>query len=502
MPTLADIYSAADSFKRRLADAASNPSGALSQMLGYANDRARAWNEQSAQNAQQSMQTGEFITPQDRQIAAQLAEAYNPVGMTVWHGSPHLFEKFDLSKIGTGEGAQAYGKGLYFAENPKVAEFYKYVHGGGVPTPDVIEYMGHEISNLSGTGKVALRPVGATNPGISVGTRGLPTGGTDASILNFGVGATPAKLKNAFPDFSNDQISALQSLITYRDPEIAAQKLISKGKKDAAQIALDTGDQFKIKKMSDPNAALYKVDLPDTHIRRMLDWDEPLKNQPKQVRDLAKSLGMDMNDLGGDLIGKIGKGEEGKQILQKAGIRGIKYLDQMSRDAKTGTRNFVVFDPNHLTILERNNKPIQPTKPVEDLSYRGSHTAPGPEFGAPLHDLTGGGQMYPSDVYSASASRIYGTGYPQADREAFDLAKRVRGNPDAPVTMYRAVPKDESIKSINPGDWVSLSKSYAQNHGESVLGKDYKIISQKVKAKDLWTNADSIHEFGYHPSND
>lgn len=131
--------------------------------------------------------------------------------------------------------------------------------------------------------------------------------------------------------------------------------------------------------------------------------------------------------------------------------------------------------------------------------YRGQHTAPGPDFGAPLHDLTGGGQMYPSDVYSASASRIYGTGYPMADREAFDLAKRVRGNPDAEVTMYRAVPKDESIQSINKGDWVTLSKQYAKNHGESVLGNNYKIISQKVKAKDLWTNADSIHEFGYHP---
>lgn len=135
-------------------------------------------------------------------------------------------------------------------------------------------------------------------------------------------------------------------------------------------------------------------------------------------------------------------------------------------------------------------------------SYRGSHLAPGPEFGAQLHDLTGGGQMYPSDVYSASASRIYGTGFPKADREAFDLAKRVRGNPNAEVVMYRAVPKDESIKAINKGDWVTLSKDYAKTHGESALQGDYKIISQKVKAKDLWTNADSIHEFGYHPSND
>jgi hypothetical protein len=45
-------------------------------------------------------------------------------GIRAFHGSPHDFERFDISKIGTGEGAQAYGYGLYFAENPKVAETY------------------------------------------------------------------------------------------------------------------------------------------------------------------------------------------------------------------------------------------------------------------------------------------------------------------------------------------------------------------------------------------
>jgi hypothetical protein len=43
----------------------------------------------------------------------------------VYHGSPHRFEEFDASKIGTGEGAQAYGHGIYLAESPKVAEGYK-----------------------------------------------------------------------------------------------------------------------------------------------------------------------------------------------------------------------------------------------------------------------------------------------------------------------------------------------------------------------------------------
>lgn len=41
-----------------------------------------------------------------------------------YHGSPHNFNRFDLSRVGSGEGAQTYGHGLYFAENPLVAEGY------------------------------------------------------------------------------------------------------------------------------------------------------------------------------------------------------------------------------------------------------------------------------------------------------------------------------------------------------------------------------------------
>lgn len=160
------------------------------------------------------------------------------------------------------------------------------------------------------------------------------------------------------------------------------------------------------------------------------------------------------------------------------------------------------YNPIGMTIQRRTPQVSSMRQdPLEllDTSYRGSHTAPNREFGAPLYDLTGGGQMYPADVYSPQAVRYYGTGYPKADKEAFDLARRVRGNPDAEVVMYRAVPNDPKISGINAGDWVTLSKEYAKTHGESALGGDYKILRKKVKAKDLYTNADSIHEFGYSP---
>ena len=42
-------------------------------------------------------------------------------GIKVWHASPHDFDKFDMSKVGTGQGAASYGHGIYTAENPKVS---------------------------------------------------------------------------------------------------------------------------------------------------------------------------------------------------------------------------------------------------------------------------------------------------------------------------------------------------------------------------------------------
>jgi hypothetical protein len=47
------------------------------------------------------------------------------MGIRAYHGSPHDFDRFDMSKIGTGEGAQAYGHGLYFADSEGVARSYR-----------------------------------------------------------------------------------------------------------------------------------------------------------------------------------------------------------------------------------------------------------------------------------------------------------------------------------------------------------------------------------------
>jgi hypothetical protein len=309
MPTLADIYSAINTAKRKGSDFVQNPVTSLQQMVGNANDRARGYNQEMVQAAQgfSAPARGQQATPE--QLAAQqstmdtMASAYNPMGMVVYHGSPAPFTKFDTSKIGSGEGSQIYGRGFYLAETPEVAKQYQAM---------------------------------AANPARR--QAGLTQEGRDQAVLD-------SLIAMHSKQFAGGDLNKLVDIIerkpaAFTNPEAMKQR-----------ISEYVNDQ--------PPSYFYKVDLPDTHIRRMLDWDSPLKNQPKNVRNLAKSLGIDLNDLGGDLLARVGKGDEGKKILQDAGIPGVKYLDQYSRDGKTGTKNFVVFDPNHLKILERNDQPIK-----------------------------------------------------------------------------------------------------------------------------------------------
>lgn len=222
-------------------------------------------------------------------------------GAVVWHGSPHKFDKFDSSKIGTGEGAQAYGHGLYVAESPDVATMYR-----DKLTDPAFKYVGQNQAKARINEKIAAR-----------------------------VEAT--------------------------DPERAARL--------RAEVA----------SLSDPNGSIYKIDLPDEHIAKMLDWDKPLSEQPHIV-DAANTLYRELPELypsvgnvlaspnvfdGQHLYQALVNHESpqvASQTLRALGIPGIRYLDGASRGTGNGTSNFVVFPGNEdmLSMLERNGRPVKP----------------------------------------------------------------------------------------------------------------------------------------------
>jgi hypothetical protein len=59
-------------------------------------------------------------------IRASNATITGPANYSIaaFHGTPHKVDKFSTAKIGTGEGAQVYGWGLYFAQEKDVADKY------------------------------------------------------------------------------------------------------------------------------------------------------------------------------------------------------------------------------------------------------------------------------------------------------------------------------------------------------------------------------------------
>jgi len=243
----------------------------------------------------QQMQPGQ----QQQTISEAFDNALNfgpaMLGKIVYHGSPHKFDAFDASKIGTGEGAQAYGHGLYFAENPGVASTY--TGGGG-------DVYGMSVKRDNGKYHAAA-------------------------------------FSHSDPKFRKE---------SYFDSESDANKWIRE----------------------QSGGSLYKVDLPDEHIAKMLDWDKPLSQQSKEVRGVLQSMmtkarkSFPQIDANGDPIaGQIhhlyaqhrgGNAQVVADELKAAGIPGIRYLDQGSRAGGQGTSNYVVFPGNEkLTkILERN----------------------------------------------------------------------------------------------------------------------------------------------------
>jgi len=225
----------------------------------------------------------------ERQMMEDTMAMMPMAGMTTYHGSPHIFNKFRMDKIGTGEGAQAYGHGLYLAENPNVAKDYAEKLGADYNWKKIRENVNLDFDR----GYVAKRPDG---------TEKVFTNESDA-----------------------------------------------------------------IRWVEDVMSNLYKVDLPDNQIKKMLDWDAPLSKQHEEA--LTKNLPRGYLDQSKSIFGNSGEAimkgmrdrftqPEITDIMRKSNIPGIKYLDQGSRGAGQGTRNFVVFDENIPQILERNQQPI------------------------------------------------------------------------------------------------------------------------------------------------
>lgn len=126
--------------------------------------------------------------------------------------------------------------------------------------------------------------------------------------------------------------------------------------------------------------------------------------------------------------------------------------------------------------------------------YRMQHQAPTRGDGSYGSPATNVEEVMP-DFYKHP--EYYTTGMDKADKESIAALMSIKDNPDAKVTIYRAVPGN--VSQINQGDWITLSHSYAVGHTGYLENENGHVISQTVSAKDLWFDGNSVNEFGYDP---
>ena len=144
-------------------------------------------------------------------------------------------------------------------------------------------------------------------------------------------------------------------------------------------------------------------------------------------------------------------------------------------------------------------EPVTSDDPSFD-DYRMQHQ---PMYGPGAYNLLDG-DMMPDDVYDYP-ERYGSSGSPAAITEMRQQIEAVRGDRDGLVTVYRSVPPDVAVRgdlAWEDGNWVSLSKDYADQHGTSNGGPDWVTMSRQVPAWQVRFAGDDLMEWGWFPNGD
>tara|TARA_R110000765_G_scaffold112508_1_gene204724 strand:- start:2028 stop:3146 length:1119 start_codon:yes stop_codon:yes gene_type:complete len=242
-------------------------------------------------------------------------------GIKAYHGSPYDFDRFSTEQIGTGEGAQAYGQGLYFAESENVAKQYR-----DQLTPN-------DLVVTDSAGRTISIPFAAQNEATEV--------------------------------FKNNPINEAKKIVKSEEWLSSLPEGASRNDAIFWSDILAEAQEVKTAKGS-----MYEVNI-DVEPDELLDWDTPLSEQKallQKIDDLygdhdivLQQLGVDLRnaptgmDLADALHMRRGSPSGPPKLLEDAGIKGVKYADAFTRHKTPDKRsmNYVIFDDRLITIAKK-----------------------------------------------------------------------------------------------------------------------------------------------------
>jgi hypothetical protein len=312
------------------------------------------------------------------------------------HGTPHLFApepgfphgRFRLDKMGSGEGAQVYGWGVYLAESDAVAHRYR-------------EILSNDHSSIDSAIESSVASIRLVSPLLNKGPSVIPRDEIKEYIrlaaLDSGEFSRKAKRsgigpggvvyvsdhQNAIKEVAEDDLSinriakaqmdhanSLSSLLASKLPRGTSERKALAAKVDASSAALDNAILSELREKISSRGYIFRLDIPDDVMPKLLDWDKPLSEQPAAVQkalsgeSIKNRSGQDMlamNPTGEEIVSALGKSEGASERLAALGIPGLRYLDGNSRNDGEGSHNYVIWDQptlDRIALLERNGEKL------------------------------------------------------------------------------------------------------------------------------------------------
>ena len=320
----------------------------------------------------------------DTRIKESLDERFR----TVYHGSPHDFDRFDHSFMSTGEGAQAYGWGTYVTEVNGIAKSY--------------------AENL--TGRDYARQINRLAQHIESRKDFIKTRKADirrnedyekyAKTIRKNLRDNKKEYKAAERAGNEKDMEFYQSLINIAnqqlDPEHHKHLVdsfwddINQAQADIDKSNTEMAELKKKLKDLEGKRNLYTVEIPDDTGENYLDWEQPVSD--KQAKVIEHAAKQEFDDEMADKImrpiikgndfnrvyaifsdkSRLGSDKAASEFLSRAGFTGIKYPAQSTTGGRSdGARNYVIFNENDLQITDHTRfRTSQYTTEEQDIIER------------------------------------------------------------------------------------------------------------------------------------
>lgn len=343
-----------------------------------------------------------------------------------YHGSGKKFNRFSMEYLGTGEGAQAYGHGLYFSGSKDVADYYRNRLSN---PPDFNTPEGKAQWAMIDANGDRAKAEESLRDQLSIISEGLKR---DQEILD----GYKELLRNYEADESLTSQDPKPFYYTHALPEqIEAYTKRVEGRNDTIQLYTEALEALKT---VDRPGALYKVDLkPDEetdYINYHADWDRQSEKVKAAVREIlgydppSHKRGYDVyEEIANEQRRKVGNNQkaterEASRVLLKHGVRGMKHHGPPDgRDYY----NYVIFDDADIAIEEVMESPAEPGgQPDRPSPRRRSEPQVDPVYEA-LETPTGtdDGQQMPINFGPSTPEQRRAK--PVAARHVIQAAKRV-----------------------------------------------------------------------------